>query len=177
MTIKTLTGYFILFLVLASCAASKRTTGMNYEVVSDSETKVLRGIISRQVIENDTAFAWFKNNMQLGMVDEEAAAIFKEKASSGISLMIFGGTWCHDSQNLLPKFYRMIDKSGFPEKNITLVVVDRNKTAPDNLHVKYNITNVPTFIVLKNGKETGRVVEYGKTGNIEKELADIVQGS
>jgi hypothetical protein len=33
---------------------------------------------------------------------------------------------------------------------------------------------VPTFIILQNGKEMGRVVEYGKTGNVEKELADIV---
>jgi len=33
---------------------------------------------------------------------------------------------------------------------------------------------VPTFIIVKNGREVGRVVEYGKTGNIEKELGEIV---
>jgi hypothetical protein len=33
---------------------------------------------------------------------------------------------------------------------------------------------VPTFIVLKNGKEIGRVVEYGKFGMPDKEIGEIV---
>ncbi|HAI83817.1 MAG TPA: glycerophosphodiester phosphodiesterase, partial [Chitinophagaceae bacterium] len=40
---------------------------------------------------------------------------------------------------------------------------------------RWNIINVPTFIVLdNNGKEVGRVVEYGKYGVIDKELGEIV---
>ena len=84
------------------------------------------------------------------------------------------GTWCEDSKNLLPVFYRLVDKSDYPDSRITLVGVDRAKTAPKNLHTKYKITNVPTFIVIRNGKEIGRVVEYGKTGSIDKELGGIV---
>ena len=38
----------------------------------------------------------------------------------------------------------------------------------------FAVTNVPTFIVMKNGKEIGRVVEYGKTGMPEKEVAQII---
>jgi hypothetical protein len=37
-----------------------------------------------------------------------------------------------------------------------------------------NIINVPTIIVMKKGRELGRVIEYGKTGKWEKELADII---
>jgi hypothetical protein len=33
---------------------------------------------------------------------------------------------------------------------------------------------VPTFIVIKDGKEVGRVVEYGKEGQLDKELGHIV---
>jgi hypothetical protein len=33
---------------------------------------------------------------------------------------------------------------------------------------------VPTIIVYKNGKELGRVVEYGKYGVFDKELAEII---
>jgi hypothetical protein len=36
--------------------------------------------------------------------------------------------------------------------------------------------NVPTIIVLKDGKEIGRVVEYGKTGMFDKELGEIISG-
>jgi hypothetical protein len=37
-----------------------------------------------------------------------------------------------------------------------------------------HLAHTPTFIVLKNGKEVGRVVEYGKNGQWETELAEIV---
>jgi hypothetical protein len=36
---------------------------------------------------------------------------------------------------------------------------------------------VPTFIVLKNGQEVGRVVEYGKYGMFDKELGEIINSS
>jgi hypothetical protein len=36
---------------------------------------------------------------------------------------------------------------------------------------------VPTVIVMKEGKELGRVVEYGKYGMVEKELTEIVSGN
>jgi thioredoxin-like negative regulator of GroEL len=38
----------------------------------------------------------------------------------------------------------------------------------------FGITNVPTIIVMKNGKEVGRVVEYGHTGLFDKDLAEIL---
>ena len=160
-------------LVLSACSSTKPLSTSNYEVINDSETKILKGTLTRSLIENDTSFAWFKQNMQYGSVDQFAADLFKQKADQ-FSIIVFGGTWCHDTQNLLPKFYRLIDKSGFPANKITLIGVDRAKTAPNDLHTKWNILNVPTFIIVKNGKEAGRVVEYGKTGNIERELGEIV---
>lgn len=44
-----------------------------------------------------------------------------------------------------------------------------------NLADAFGITNVPTIIVMKEGKEIGRVVEYGKTGRFDKELADMMR--
>jgi hypothetical protein len=40
-----------------------------------------------------------------------------------------------------------------------------------------HVRNTPTIIVLKNGKELGRLVEYGKTGRWDRELAAIINGS
>jgi len=37
-----------------------------------------------------------------------------------------------------------------------------------------NIKATPTIIVMKDGKELGRLVEYGKTGYWDKELAKII---
>jgi thiol-disulfide isomerase/thioredoxin len=173
-TINCICCLFICFIFYA-CSSNSLLGKPNYIVVSDSETKVLKGILSRAIIENDTAFGWFKENMQYGRVDAYALQQFKEKKSA-FSLLIFCGTWCHDSQNILPKIYRLLDQSGFSSNKVSLVGMDRAKTAPGHLEVKWKIESVPTFIVLKNGKEVGRVVEYGKTGNVEKELGDIVAG-
>lgn len=166
-------------LLIFSCKTSQHSLAAaaannTYEIVKDSETKVLRGIIHRSDLENDTAFAWFKRNMQYGTADAEAIEALKQNGKS-VRMVVFCGTWCHDSQNLLPVFYRMVDKSGFPDSSILLVAVDRNKTTSNHLEKTYNVTNIPTFIVMKNDKEVGRVVEYGKEEQIDKEIGGIVR--
>ena len=163
---------FSAIVLLSACGASKKAA-TNYQVLSYEGKKMLKGVINRGLIENDTAFAWFKENMQYGQPDAAAVAAFQQHKAD-FTMIIFGGTWCEDTQNLLPRFYKLVDKSGYPESSITLVAVDRQKTTVNNLHTTYNITNVPTFIVLKAGKEIGRVVEYGKDGDIVKELGAIV---
>ncbi len=162
-------------LVFCSCMLSRKMEKVDFVTVSDTETKVLKGRINRAVLEKDTAFAWFTGNMKYGAADVYAVDVFKQKASQ-FSVLVFAGTWCHDSQNLLPKLYRLFDKSGYPESKVTLIVVDRQKNALDDLPQKWNLQTVPTFIIVQNGKEVGRVVEYGKTGNMEKELAEVVAG-
>ena len=161
---------FIAFFI--ACTATKEIK-TNYQVLDDKGNKMLKGTINRALLENDTAFAWFKESMQYGKPDDAAVIAFQQNKSK-FTMLIFGGTWCEDTQNLLPKFYKLVDKSGYLETRITLIAVDRQKTALNNLHTTYNIVNVPTFIVLKNGKEVGRVVEYGK-GDVVKELGEIVR--
>jgi hypothetical protein len=168
----------ILFLLLISFykPASPQTTSSHfYEVSTDAKTgaKVLKGFLHRSDIESDTSFKWFTENMKFGRADDDAVAAFQKKASK-FQMIVFGGTWCDDTQNLLPVFYRLVDKSGYPDSSITLIGVDRTKTALYNFHTLFHITDVPTFIVMKDGKEVGRVVEYGKYGQIDKELGEIV---
>lgn len=167
--------FFLFFIfAFASCSSFHKLSKINYSVVPDDRAKILKGIINRSLIENDTSFAWFKENMKWGEVDAAAVAAFKQKGDQ-FKMIVFGGTWCEDTQNVLPKFYKLVDKSNFPEKNIVLIGVDRKKQTINDLSKKYNITNVPTIIVLRKGKEIGRVVEYGKSGSVEKELMEIVQ--
>ena len=161
--------------LISSCASSKLTPGKDYTSIPDNHTKILSGKIDRSILESDTAFAWFKENMKWGEADPSAVEAFK-KNNSKFSLVILMGTWCHDSNNLIPKLYRLLDKSGYPESKVLLIAVDRNKKAYKNIQAKYNFSNTPTFIVLQNGKEIGRVTEYGKTGFMEKELGEIIAG-
>ena len=162
-------------LTFISCSSNKQAVGnkKNYIVISDDEEKVLKGYIDKSVLESDTAFKWFHENMKYGNADATAVEAFKTYGKE-FEVIVFGGTWCHDTQAMLPVFYRLVEKSGYPENKIKLIAVDRSKIAPDDLQNTYNVTNVPTFIILKDGKEAGRVVEYGKEGKIDKELGEIV---
>ena len=171
--IRSLFAIFLSVLLL-SCATSKQSATPNYQVFTDTNgNKALKGIINRSLLVNDSSFQWFVENGKYGEADASAVAAF-QKNGSKITLLVFFGTWCHDSHNLLPKFYRLMDKAGFPESKIVLVAVDTRKIAVQNLHVKYQLKTVPNFIVLVNGKEVGRVEEYGKTGYMEKELGEVV---
>lgn len=176
---KQLSSAIVFMLLLAttssiqSCSPSLIPSRPKYTIVSDTETVVMKGVLNRTTLEKEPTFTWMTENRKYGSADAGAVKIFSERKDK-FTLLIFIGTWCHDSQNLLPILYRLIDKSGYPDSQIQIVGLDRNKTAPNNWHQIWNIMNVPTFIVLQNGKEVGRVVEYGTTGNIEKELAAII---
>ncbi len=173
--IKQLTIMVVFGSMIAACSHSKISTAVKYEVLEDKGHKMLKGVITRSMLENDTAFAWFKENSKYGTPTPLSVQQFTAQKSK-FDLLVFGGTWCGDTQNLLPLFYKLLDQSGYPSNKVKLVAVDRQKQSLNNLHITYAITNVPTFIVMVKGKEIGRVVEYGKTGDITKELGEIVAG-
>ena len=175
---KKISSVWLSVLFLIACTTQKNTTtavARNYETIYNGKEKILKGLLQRSDIEDDTTFAWFKQNYGLGMANATAVEAFRKNGSK-FQMVVFGGTWSEDTQNLLPQFYRLADKSGYPAASISLIGVDRSKTTLDNLNTAFHITNVPTFIVMKDGKEVGRVVEYGKYGKIDKELGEIVAG-
>jgi thiol-disulfide isomerase/thioredoxin len=141
----------------------------------DKHRKVLRGLLSRADIQSDTSFGWFQKNYKLGRPDAAAVKAFQEKGNR-FQMLIFAGTWCPDTHNLLPEFYQLADAANYADSNITLIGLDHSKTTLDNLHKTFNVTEVPTFIVMKEGKEVGRIVEYGESGEAMKELGKLVEG-
>lgn len=93
---------------------------------------------------------------------------------SKVRYVVFGGTWCEDTQNVLPKFFKLQEKSGVPDNHVSFFAMDRSKKTIGHVGDAFNITNVPTIIIMKNGKEIGRVVEYGTSGKFDKDLAEIL---
>ena len=147
-----------------------------YEISQDEkhpEVKVLRGLVNKYLIENDTAFKWYRLNQNFYNPDTATLNAF-ERAKGKYQFVVFGGTWCEDTQFILPKFFSLQEKTGIADDAITLFGVNREKNSLGNIARAFNITNVPTIIVMKDGKEVDRVVEYGKTGKWDKELAAIL---
>jgi hypothetical protein len=144
-----------------------------YEVSADGSNKLLKGLISRDMLENDTAFRWFRQN-QAGYTPNAATVAVLKARRPQLQFIVFGGTWCEDTQALLPKFYMLLDAASITNDQVSVIMVDRHKKAIGHLPEDMHLVSTPTFIVLKGGKEVGRVVEYGKNGQWDKEIGDIV---
>jgi thiol-disulfide isomerase/thioredoxin len=74
-------------------------------------------------------------------------------------IIIFLGTWCEDSHVLVPPFYRLLMATEFPLSQLQMVALDRSKKGRAQEEELYNVTQIPTFIFLKDNKEYGRIVE------------------
>jgi thiol-disulfide isomerase/thioredoxin len=163
-------------LIIILLIASFTSVSAQNEISRDaSGNKVIRGFITKEQLVTDTAFSWFAAN-QSGYVPEANALQALRSKKDSISIIAFGGTWCGDTKNILPKFYLLADAAGLSPERITLIGVDHSKKTIQHLSEAFNITNVPTIIVMKNGKEVGRVVEYGHYGMFDKELGEIIAG-
>jgi thiol-disulfide isomerase/thioredoxin len=165
----------ILFLFIAVIVTAT-SFAQQAEVTKDaSGTKVIKGFMTQKDLSTDPDFAWYAENQKGFTPDANAVSAFTA-AKDSVHFLVFGGTWCGDTKNLLPKFFALTDAAKTPQQNITMIGVDRSKKTLHNLTEAFQVTRVPTIIVLKNGKEIGRVVEYGRMGMIDRELGEIVSG-
>lgn len=166
----------IFTLTLALALSFFSFSQVQYEISRDPNNgnKVLKGIISKKEISNDTAFNWFAEN-QKNYTPNAGAVDALRKNADKINLVVFSGTWCSDSKNIIPKFFALLDTAGFSLNRVTLIGTDRTKKTLGHLAEAFNIVSVPTIIVMKDGKEAGRVVEYGKYGLFDMELAEIIR--
>jgi thiol-disulfide isomerase/thioredoxin len=164
-------------LLILSLFITQLIFAQSAEITKDaSGNKIIKGFMTKNDLATDTAFAWYAQN-QKGYTAEQSALQAFKSAKDSLHIIAFAGTWCSDTKNLLPKFFALTDAAGFSQDHITLLGVDRNKKTIHHLSEAFKVINVPTFIVLKNGQEIGRVVEYGKYGMFDKELGDIINSS
>ncbi len=165
------------FLFIISVFSTQLLFAQSTEITKDaSGGKIINGFMTKNDLSSDTAFTWYAQN-QKGYTPEQSALQAFKSAKDSIHILAFAGTWCSDTKNLLPKFFALTDAAGFSQDHITLLGVDRNKKTVHHLAEAFKVINVPTFIVLKNGQEVGRVVEYGKYGMFDKELGEIINSS
>jgi len=165
---------FFTLLLVTFFVGNKLHAQQQYEVLTERPNeKSLKGIISQDILLADTSFKWYAENLKGYTPNVKAISGLQQNADS-IQLIVFMGTWCHDSHSIIPKFYTLLDAAGFSKNKVTLLGVDRQKKTLSHLTEALNIVNVPTIIVMKNGKEAGRVVEYGKYGLFDMELGEIL---
>lgn len=108
--------------------------------------------------------------------DSTAVETIRPRAAD-VTVLLIMGTWCGDSKREVPRFFAIMDAAGLPESAVTMVGVDRTKKDTEGLTEKWGVTRVPTFILLRNGQEVGRVVERTPQGStLEAEIAKALRG-
>jgi len=161
----------ILFCVIAvitlSCSVQKKQA----TAVLDKDENLV-GIATKDSFLIEPFNEWFSFNYDNYEVNEATLKELKPLLKD-VTIKAFMGTWCSDSQEQTPVFYKILDASKFDYKNLELVAVNEHKKTPGNLQKGYNIERVPTFIFFKNGIEIGRFVEYPRE-SVEADILKIV---
>lgn len=144
------------------------------DTVPYEESVMLLGKANRDGFQMDAFKSWFNPGYTDYKVDSETLEQLKPLLKD-VTITIFMGTWCEDSQRETPHFYKILDEAGFDESKLTMITVSEEKTTPEGFEKGKNIINVPTIIFYKNEKELGRIVEY-PIESLEKDMLAILSG-
>ena len=85
------------------------------------------------------------------------------KLPDEVSVLLFFGTWCHDSEREVPRLVKLLETAGLSEDKLTLIALDYRKREPKGRAAKFNVRFTPTAIFLRDGEEVGRIVERPNT--------------
>lgn len=153
---------------------SLNTFAQSYEVSKDTEngSVVLKGEFTIADLQNEPSFTWLSTNG--AYTPDPVTTDYLKENLKDYSLVVVMGTWCEDSQYLVPKLYTTLVQSFFPMSQLTIYGVDRTKDGLHGEKAQFNIEKVPTIIVYKDGKEKGRIIEL-VAKSIEEDLAAIIR--
>jgi len=151
-----------------------------YDVSKDTSKEendgslVFNGPITFNDLDNEPTFAtWLKISHEEYKPKDKHLEYLRDHLKD-YSLVVFMGTWCDDSHNIVPKLEKMLQLINYPLSTVTMYGVDRAKNTKNGESKTYNISRVPTIIVLKRGKEIGRITET-VLKSVEADLSAIIE--
>lgn len=150
---------------------------INKEITVNGRT-ILYGQINREGLTSNSYAGWFNLVYNRYELNTEIVSQVKQAQLKGLTVKLFMGTWCGDSQRNVPVFYKFIDQLKISENQIDAWALDLNKKGPNAEQATYNISRVPTIIFYRNGKEIGRFIERPQPGEkLEQLWVDIINGN
>src|SRR5207253_484650 len=122
----------------------------------------------------ETVPVW-RAEMEAYTPDAKAVAALKAIDKDAQVTLIFG-TWCGDSKYYVPRLLRALKEAANSRLHVKLVGIDNQFHEPVDTVQPRQLTNVPTIIVERDGREVGRVVEPPAVDSIEQDLVDLLNG-
>lgn len=149
-------------------------TSISSSTYAKPNAPVVGEITRTDLQKNTTTKTWFDNNYSNYSPNTK---IVNQSASflSDVSITVFLGTWCHDSQREVPALFKILDTASFDPGNISIIALSVNKDTPSKIEAKSSISRTPTFIFYRSGDEIGRYVEQARN-SLEQDILDIVSG-
>jgi len=92
---------------------------------------------------------------------------------SKIKIEIFLGTWCPDTKRNVSAYFKIMDMVDNPLFITTYIGIPRDNDSRKPFIEGKNIIKVPTFIILINNEEKGRIIE-NPVKSVEEDLLDII---
>lgn len=173
---KTSNIILIIFISLISTGVFAQDINRT-KIDEKSQMEVLIGLCNRDGLKSNLFKTYYESEYTAYTPDVSTVNNLKTiLLNKNIKVTIVMGSWCGDSQERVPRFYKIIDALGFSETNVLIYCVDRTKKTDlptgqagkgetDNLGIQF----VPTFIFYKDGKEIGRITESPKE-TLEKDM-------
>lgn len=155
--------FFIVSLAHLNCSNAQKSQ------VRESANPILTGWLSPQKIFDQ--FQEYKLEKEKYQPDNTMLDKLKVY-SIETEIIVFLGTWCPDSQREVPRFLKIMDLIQNSHINYKLFGLDRSKRDAGGLAERHQIEFVPTFVVLQNKQEIGRIVETPIV-SIEQDLDEI----
>ncbi|MDC7995910.1 TlpA family protein disulfide reductase [Altibacter sp. HG106] len=148
----------------------------NQRITQDDASLKLVGSINKEALSSEPFAAWFSSEWEAYQPDASIVASLQTQLSE-YTITAFMGTWCGDSQREIPRFYKVLEAAAFPLDRLQLIALDNDrsqyKQSPGGEEEGLGIHRVPTFVVYKNHREIGRIVESPKT-SLEADLLAII---
>ncbi len=150
----------------------------NTEIQNTSGQTIIAGHTYHSILQQPAYKPWFDKNYDAYTVDTIAVHSVQAALRNNISMDIFLGSWCGDSKREVPRMLKILDAAGMDTSKVSLVFVDNStdtyKQSPAHEEKNRNIHHVPTFIIYRDQKEAGRIVE-SPVASLEKDLLAILE--
>ena len=162
--------YFITFIIagsaivfLTNCSSTGSKTADEKSDISAKE----KVIVSTTPIKNaETPKA---ENTKIGTVTDLTDKDFKSTIIKGVVLVDFWASWCGPCRMQGPIIDQLAKEMGDKVKFTKLNVDANNKTSSD-----FNVKNIPTIIIFKNGKQVLRFVGLQEKAFLKSQLEGIL---
>lgn len=136
---------------------------------TSASTELLGDLNKEDIIKN---FPSWEERAAVYMPDLVSIAKFQSH-NFPVNIEVYLGTWCLDSVEHVSSFFKIMEIADNPLLLVTYTGIPRDKQAREVYIQGKDIQKVPTFIVIANGQEIGRIIEHPKK-SVEEDLAEIL---